>query len=322
MKNFRFKRSAREIAGGLSLCLEENNPEHIEIDNVATLQDANETSLCFYQDAKYKDELLASKAGLVLVPLDFDLEIGLNFIKTEKPYFTFLQIIKTFYSQEEKAEISPKSVIHESAVIGEGASIAEFVSIGANVTIGKNALIYPNVTIYEDTEIGDNVILHSGVVLGADGFGFLYQDGTQHKIPQLGKVIIGNDVEIGAGTTIDRGTLGATIIGDGTKIDNLVQIGHNCQIGKNCCLCSQVGLAGNTKVGDLVYMAGQVGVAGHLSIGNYTRIGAKSGVMNNVPDNSEIWGIPTVDAKDQKRIIVALRQLPKVLPKLKKLLKS
>ena len=320
MKKFSIKRSAREIAGGLSLFLEEHNPA--QIDNVATLDEANGNSLCFYQQEEYKEDLLKTEAGLVLVPQDFDLDVNLNIIKVENPYFSFLQVIKVAFAQEKGKKISKKANINKTAKIGKGAAIGDFVSIGAHGRIGENVLIYPNVTIYDDTEIGDNVIIHSGVVLGSDGFGFLYKDGVQHKIPQLGKVVIGNDVEIGAGSTIDRGTLGATSIGDGTKLDNLVQIGHNCTVGKNCCLCAQVGLAGNTKVGDLVYLAGQVGVAGHLSIGSYTKVGAKSGIMKDVPEGAEIWGTPAVSARDQKRIIVAQRQLPKVLPQLKKLLKK
>ena len=284
MKKFCIKRSAREIAGGLSLFLQECRPA--QIDNVATLDQANENSLCFFQQEKYREDLLRTKAGLVLVPEDFSLDVPLNIIKVENPYFTFLQIVKSVFCSEQERTISSKASIHPTAKIADGAQIGDFVSIGANVSIGKNALIYPNVTIYEDTEIGDDVIVHSGAVLGSDGFGFLYQNGEQHKIPQLGKVVIGSGVEIGAGSTIDRGTLGATTIGDGTKLDNLVQIGHNCTIGKNCCICAQVGLAGNTKVGDLVYIAGQVGAAGHLSIGSYSRIGAKSGVMRDVPEHS------------------------------------
>ncbi len=320
MKIFSIKKSAREIAGGLSLFLDEQKPA--QINNVATLEEANENSLCFYQQESYKDALLHTKAGLVIVPQDFALDVKLNTIKVAKPYFTFLQIVKAVFLQGEAKGISPKANIDASAKIGDGATIGEFVSIGASVTIGKNALIYPSVTIYEGTHIGDNVIIHSGAVLGSDGFGFLYQDGVQHKVPQLGKVIIGNDVEIGAGTTIDRGTLGDTTIGDGTKLDNLVQIGHNCTIGKSCCLCAQVGLAGNTKVGDLVYIAGQVGTAGHMTIGNYSRIGAQSGVLKDVPEGAEIWGSPAVNASDQKRILISQRQLPKMLPQLKKLLKK
>ncbi len=300
--------------------LEEKSPANI--DNVATLEEANENSLCFYQQEKYKGDLLKSKAGLVIVPQDFALDVELNIIKAKNPHFTFLQIVKSIFLPEESKKISDKASIDASAKIGEGATIGEFVSVGANVTIGKKALIYPNVTIYEGTQIGDNVIIHSGAVLGSDGFGFLYQDGVQHKVPQLGTVIIGNDVEIGAGSKVDRGTLGATTIGDGTKLDNLVQIGHNCTVGKGCCLCAQVGLAGHTKVGDFVYIAGQVGTAGHMTIGSYSRIGAQSGVLKDVPDGGEVWGSPAVSASDQKRILISQRQLPKLLPRLKKLLKK
>jgi len=312
--------SAGDIASRLSLVLE-GNPS-LQIDNASELSDAKANSICFYENDKYKNDLKYSKAGLVIVPKDFNIKIKTNFIRSDNPYLLFFTIIKSFFQEKPKSHISKLSKIDSSAKIGENASIDEFVSIGKNVKIGANSKIYPNVVIYEDTVIGDNVILHSGVTIGADGFGFLYHNGIQNKISQIGNVVIGNDVEIGAGSTIDRATISSTVIGDGSKLDNLVQVGHNCKIGKNCCLCAQVGLAGNTTVGNVVYLAGQVGTSGHLKIGNYVRVGGKSGVMNNIADNAEVLGSPAIDGKKQKKIIVSMWQLPDLLKKIKKLLKK
>ncbi len=171
-------------------------------------------------------------------------------------------------------------------------------------------MLYPRVSIYEDSVIGKNCIIHSGVVIGADGFGFVQMNGIQQKIPQVGNVIIGDGVEIGANSCIDRATLGSTKIGNGTKIDDLVMIGHNCSIGEHSILCSQVGLAGSTRVGDYVYLAGQVGVAGHLTIGSRAMIGAQSGVVNNVPEDARYFGSPAIDAKLTMRIVATQKHLP------------
>jgi UDP-3-O-[3-hydroxymyristoyl] glucosamine N-acyltransferase len=194
--------------------------------------------------------------------------------------------------------------------------------VAANVAIGSGTHLFPRVTIYESCQIGKNSIIHSGVVIGADGFGYQVFGGKQQKIPQVGNVIIGDEVEIGPNTTIDRATLGSTVIGNGTKIDNLVQIGHNCEIGQHSNLCAQVGLAGSTIVGDFVYLAGQVGAAGHIKIGSQAMVGAQSGVASDVPEKARYFGSPATDANQAKRLIVAQKHLPDMLRAYQKSLKD
>jgi UDP-3-O-[3-hydroxymyristoyl] glucosamine N-acyltransferase len=189
-------------------------------------------------------------------------------------------------------------------------------SIGHDSTLGEETNLFPNVTIYPRTQIGRRVRIHAGTVVGADGYGYVLDAGVHRKVPQIGHVVIGDDVEIGANTTIDRGALGATVIGRGTKIDNLVQIAHNVQIGEHCVIVAQVGLAGSTKLGNYVVLAGQVGIAGHLKIGHQVTIAAKSGVMNHIPDGGKWMGSPAQPDKEFKRQVIALRQLPDLLKKI------
>src|SRR5438874_636008 len=211
-----------------------------------------------------------------------------RWIRVEDPYFAFAKIMTRWFSNRPMPTgISPKAVVAQSANLGNNVSLGHFAVIGENVVLGNNVtifqsvsieagsvigedcIIYPNVVIYDGTRIGNRCIIHSGVVIGSDGYGFATHGGQHHKIPQIGIVRIEDDVEIGAGTTIDRAALGETVIGEGTKIDNLVQIGHNVRIGKHCLLVSQVGIAGSAEVGDYVSMGGQSGISGHIKIGNY-----------------------------------------------------
>jgi len=229
------------------------------------------------------------------------------------------------YSVHPSAIIAPDALIQKNVSIGEnvvigsrtrigiGSVIEANAVIGANVVIGEDCFVRPNSTIYPYTEIGNRVIIHSGAVLGSDGFGYNF-DGKAHlKIHHVGKVVVGDDVEIGANSCIDRATIGQTRIGKGTKIDNLVQVGHNCTIGNHAILCSQVGLAGNTEVGNYVYLAGQVGAAGHLKIHDGAMVGAQSGISRDIPPNGKFFGTPAIDAQLQKRIIVAIKKLPELL---------
>ncbi len=224
--------------------------------------------------------------------------------------------------------IDPRAFVHPSAVIGPDASVLPFASVGEgsvigarcrmysgaivgrNCRIGDDATLYPHVVLYDDTVLGDRVIVHANAVIGADGFGYRMQDGRHVKTPQFGCVEIGDDVEIGAGTTIDRGTFQATRIGAGTKIDNLVQIGHNCQIGKHNLIVSQVGIAGSCSTGDYVVIAGQVGIADHIHIGDGAMIGAQSGVPSDVPAGLRVLGAPARPEGEQKRILLSLDRLP------------
>jgi UDP-3-O-[3-hydroxymyristoyl] glucosamine N-acyltransferase len=306
------------------------------LNNVAELTEANLASVCFYENPKYLEDVKNCQAGLIFVPPDFDhsLKTDSNLIFVEKPYLTFMLLVR-FWLELDKPE--PRKTIAKSAIISETATIGEQVqiqdncvlqdnvSVGnntiieancvlqKNVKLGKNCHLFPNVVIYENCIIGDNVIIHSGVVIGADGFGYLLHEGVQQKIPQVGNVVIEDNVEIGANAAIDRATIGSTIIGQGTKIDNLVQVGHNCEIGENSILCAQVGLAGSTEIGNLVYLAGQVGVAGHLKIEDGAMVGAQSGVSHSISAGAKVLGTPAIDAGLRKRIMASEKKIPEIL---------
>lgn len=313
--------------------------------NVAELQEATATSICFYENPKYLDDFKHSDAGLFIVPNNFDpSEYGKkNYIKTDKPYLQFMTLVAYWLKKDSSQNISgidKTAQIHHSVKLGKNITIQKNVVIEKNVeigdnaflghncvimknsTVGKNSKIYPNTTLYEDTIIKNNVLIHSGCVIGSDGFGYLPMNGKQIKIPQIGNVIIEDDVELGANTTIDRATLSSTIIKKGAKIDNLVQVGHNCKVGEDSVLCSQVGLAGHTSLGKRVILAGQVGVAGHLNIGNDAIVGAKSGVSKSLLPNIRYFGIPAIKATDKKRIIVSEKMLPEIARYYRKNLKK
>jgi len=221
-----------------------------------------------------------------------------------------------------KAQIDPTAHIGPHCVVGERVRIGARVALHANDVVGADCrlhddvVLFPNVTLYPRTELGHRVRVHSAAVIGSDGFGYVQDNGAHRKVPQIGNVIVGDDVEIGAGVTIDRGALGPTIIGKGTKIDNLVQIAHNVQIGEHCLLVAQVGIAGSTKLGNYVVLAGQVGLAGHLKIGNHVTVAAQSGVMHDISDGEKWFGYPAQPDREIKRQIVANRQLPELLRRL------
>ncbi|HEX4639934.1 MAG TPA: UDP-3-O-(3-hydroxymyristoyl)glucosamine N-acyltransferase, partial [Chthoniobacterales bacterium] len=282
------------------------------INSVASLAAAKADQLSFLSNRKYAGELAATKAGAILVPKKLE-GTDARWVRVDDPYFAFAKIMTRWFSNRPLPKgISPKAVVADSAKLGSNVSLGHFAIIGANVvigndviifqgvsieagsTIGDNCIIYPNVVIYDGTRIGNRCIIHSGVVIGSDGYGFATHEGKHHKIPQIGIVRIEDDVEIGAGTTIDRAALGETVIGEGTKIDNLVQIGHNVKVGKHCLLVSQVGIAGSTELGDYVAVAGQSGFSGHLKIGHRVQVAAKSAVLDDVPDDTKVMGSPAV----------------------------
>jgi UDP-3-O-[3-hydroxymyristoyl] glucosamine N-acyltransferase len=244
-----------------------------------------------------------------------------------------LQEKERVFTISPKATIDPTAQIGENVHIGVNAVIEDNVCIGDGTYIGANCVIcsgtrigsfckiYPNVTIYSDCIIGKKAIIHSGAVIGADGFGFIPINENQIKVPQVGNVVIEDDVEIGANTCIDRSTIGTTLIKTNTKIDNLVQVGHNCQIDEHSILCSQVGLAGSTHIGKSVYLAGQVGVAGHLKIDDNTMVGAQSGVPSSLP-TGKYFGSPAISAFEQKKIVSVMKDLPSVVRYIKKMMKE
>ena len=217
------------------------------------------------------------------------------------------------------AHIGPYCVVGDQVRVGPRAVLQGGNHVGANCLIDEDTNIFPHVTLYANTEIGKRVRIHSGAVIGADGFGYVLDDGTHHKVPQIGSVIICDDVELGANVTIDRGALGPTIVGKGTKIDNLVQIGHNVTLGEHCIIVSQVGIAGSTKLGNYVILGGQVGLAGHLKIGNRVSVAAQSGVMSNIPDGEKWLWSPAQPDRQAKRQMIALQQLPELFRRVKEL---
>jgi len=220
------------------------------------------------------------------------------------------------------AHIGPYCVLGEQVRVGQGSVLQGGNYLGANCRLGDEVKLFPNVTLYPNTEIGHRVRIHSGTVIGSDGFGYVQDAGVHVKVPQIGNVIIRDDVEIGANVTVDRGALGPTIIGQGTKIDNLVQIAHNVTIGEHCLVVSQTGIAGSTKLGNYVILAGQVGIAGHLKIGNRVSVAAQSGVMNNIPDGEKWLWSPAQPDRQAKRQLIAIQQLPDLLRRVHELEKK
>ena len=299
----------------------------LAIASVASLSSARSDQLSFLSNRKYAAELAATRAGAVLVPRKLEGNDA-RWIRVDDPYFAFARIMtRWFSSRPMPTGISPKAVVAESARLGSNVALGHFAVIGENVVVGNNVtifqgvsieagsvigddcIIFPNVVIYDGMRIGNRCIIHAGVVIGSDGYGFATHGGKHHKIPQIGIVRIEDDVEIGAGTTIDRAALGETVIGEGTKIDNLVQIGHNVKVGKHCLLVSQVGIAGSTELGDYVAVAGQSGFSGHLKIGNRVQVAAKSAVLDDVPDDTKVMGSPAVPFTEFARRHAAVKKL-------------
>jgi UDP-3-O-[3-hydroxymyristoyl] glucosamine N-acyltransferase len=332
MRKFSRKLRPAEIAG---ICGGEyRGNAAIELDNVADPADADFGSVIFLEQDKYIQKAQDSPAGLVICPSHkAELLTERNVLIHPQPYIAILRLVSWWREQcankpapgihptailadsaqiGSEVHIGPHVVISEGCKIGDQTVIEANCTLGNNVSLGKGTRLYPGVHIYEDTQIGTDCTIHSGTVLGADGFGYILHEGRQQKIPQIGNVVIGDYVEIGANSCIDRGTLSSTVIGEGTKIDNLVQIGHNCNIGKHCILCGQVGLAGNTVIKDYVYLAGQAGSSGHITIGEGAQIGAQSGVMCDVPAGSQFFWTPAREARKMKKILVSLMNLPEL----------
>jgi len=343
MKRFNFPLTPKKIASKLECATEFTSK--IKLDNVAELHEANEHSVCFFENPKFLEPLKSTKAGLIFVPKDFDLNFkpNTNLLFIDKPYIHFMMLVRTWLDLDKpkkKQSIDSSAIISKTATLGKNISIESNCMIGENVVIddgtciesncaikdnvqiGKNCHLHPNTTIYEDCVLKNNIILHAGCVIGADGFGYIFHNGIHNKVPQVGNVIIEDDVEIGANSTVDRATLGSTIIGKGTKLDNLVQVGHNCVINENSVMCAQSGLAGSTVLGKNVFIAGQVGVAGHLKIDDEAMVGAQSGVTNYIPKGAKYLGTPAKDVGLQKRIMISEKYLPEVVKEYRKRMKA
>jgi len=309
------------------------------VDGVASLNRADNRKVSFLSNKKYTKYISSTNACCIIVDQTFNYSDykDKNFIVCKNAYLGFALALSYFYKKQfEKNFKSPKATIHNSAQISDNAYIGDFsyiakntkigdsyimpmVYIGENSVIGDNCIIYPNVTIRENVQIGNNVIIHSGSVIGSDGFGYVNDDGKHFKIPQIGKVIIEDDVEIGSNVSIDRATLDETIIKKGTKIDNLVQIAHNVEIGENSILVSQCGISGSTKIGSNVILAGQVGIAGHLNIVDNTIITAKSGVGTSIRKSGIYSGIPVYEHTKWLKSSAIIPRLPELYKKIQEL---
>ncbi|HZJ00896.1 MAG TPA: UDP-3-O-(3-hydroxymyristoyl)glucosamine N-acyltransferase, partial [Gemmatimonadaceae bacterium] len=314
-----------------------------EVDSVAPLGRAAENQLSFLADGRYAPAFAESLAGIVLITPDLAETPGAApaRVVVDKPQEAMLQLLPRLYpvaahspSIDPTARIGrgaaigagvtlePYTVIGDGATIGDGVWIGSGCAVGKGVKIGKGSRLFPGVTIYSGSEIGERSVFHSGVRIGSDGFGYVFASGAHQKIPHVGRCIIENDVEVGANTTIDRGSIDDTVIGAGTKIDNLVQIGHNVKIGKLCLIMSQVGVAGSTTIGDGCVLAGQAGLGGHIVIGAGARIGGQSGVFGNVPPGETWSGYPARPHRESLRATGALFKLAEMINDLEKIIED
>ncbi len=314
------------------------------ITKLSKIESGDNKSLSFLGNPKYNEYIYKSKASIVIVNKDLELKgpIKPTLIRVDDPNIAFSLLLDHFNNQNiSKIGIDPNSSIHNSVnhgenlffgsfsvaqervTIGDNVKIKSQVYIGENVKIGNNCIIYPGVKIYRNSVIGNNCIIHSGSVIGSDGFGFNFDSkGNTLKVVHNGNVVIEDDVEIGSNCSIDKATLGSTIIKSGAKLDNLVQIAHNVTIGKNTCLAAQVGVAGSTVIGDNCLIGGQVGIAGHLKIGDKVHIQAKSGVLKNIKSKSTVMGYPAINYMDYNKSYVHFKNLPKVMQFIYKLMKK
>jgi UDP-3-O-[3-hydroxymyristoyl] glucosamine N-acyltransferase len=307
-----------ELAGQIDCVLVGDGS--IQITDVAPLEEASAGSVTFLANVRNHKQLETTGASAVIAPPTVD-STRVALLKTKDPYYAFTRAIVLLRGHRKHpfAGVHPKANVDPTATIGEGTVVYPGVYIGQRVKIGRDCVIYPNVAIYEECVIGDRVIVHSNTTIGTDGFGFAFNGGVHHKIPQVGIVVIENDVEVGANCTIARAAMSRTIIGAGTKIDSQVMIGHNCIVGKGCIIVAQVGLAGSVTLGDYVTLAGQVGVAGHLKIGDRATLAAKTGVMTDVEPDTTMMGIPAMEAKDARRVYSAFMKLPELVQRVREM---
>jgi len=327
------KFTAEQIAGILEGDVV-GNP-HVEVSKLSKIEEGTQGSLTFLANPKYQPYIYTTKASVTIVNKTFipESQLSTTLIKVDDAYKSFSKLLE-YYNMVKmnKTGIEQPSFISESANYGEGIYIGAFSYIGENVSIGDNVKIYPNTyigdnsvigndcvifsgaKIYSETKIGNNCVINSGCIIGADGFGYApNENGEYSKVPQTGNVIIEDFVDVGAGTTIDRATLGSTIIRRGVKLDNQIQIAHNVEIGKNTVIAAQTGVAGSTKIGENCVIGGQVGIVGHITIGNRVKIQAQSGIGRNIKDDEVLQGSPAFGYGDYNKSYVYFKNLPKIV---------
>ncbi len=317
------------------------NPEEV-IKGANTIENATKGEITFLGNPKYKKWMHKTDASCIIVPPDCNPGKDKNSLISENPSETFRQVLAKIYGKKTHPVkgISPRAKVSEKAVIGKNVRIGDNavveaeanigdetilypgVYIGEKSTVGRECVLFPGVSVMDSTKIGNGVVINAGTVIGGEGFGFAMQEGKHVKIPQVGGVVIEDNVEIGANVTIDRGSPGNTVIGEGTKIDNLVQIAHNVKIGKNCILVAQVGIAGSTVIEDSVLLAGQVGVVGHIKIGEGAQVGAQAGVTRSIKPGQQVSGYPALEHRQANRIHALTRRLPRLFKDMEKIKKK
>ncbi len=304
--------TAKQIADFIGGRVEGN--ENATVSTFAKIEEGQEGAITFLSNPKYTPYIYETKASIVLINEDVVLEKPVNttLIRVKNAYECVAKLLQMYAaSLPKKTGVHPLAFVAESAQIGKDVYIGPFTYVGEGVKIGDGSIINPNVTIYDGCQIGKHVTIHAGSVIGADGFGFAPNTEGYEKIPQLGIVIIEDDVEIGANTCIDRSTMGQTVIHKGVKLDNLIQVAHNCEIGENTVMSAQVGMAGSTKIGSWCMVGGQAGFAGHIHVADKTMVGAQCGVINNTKGNGEsLIGSPAMDPKDFFKAKALYRRLP------------
>lgn len=304
--------TAKQIADFIGGRVEGN--EQVTVHTFAKIEEGKEGAITFLSNPKYTQYIYDTKASIVLVNDDLELEhpVSATLIRVPNAYECVAKLMQLYaQSQPKKTGVDALAFVSPTAQIGNDVYIGPFTYIGEGVTIGDGCRIYPNVTIYDGCRIGKNVTIHAGAVIGADGFGFAPNTEGYEKIPQLGIVIIEDNVEIGANTCVDRSTMGQTIIHQGVKLDNLIQVAHNCEIGANTVMSAQVGMAGSTKIGAWCMVGGQAGFSGHIHVADKTNVGAQCGVINNTKGNGEtLIGSPAMNPKDFFKAKALYRRLP------------
>ena len=298
--------------------------ENAVVSSFARIEEGRPCALSFLSNPKYLSYIYDTKSDIVIINSDIVLErpVSPTLIRVPDAYKSVIGLLKLYTSfLPKETGISEFAFISPKATIGENATIYPFVFIGDNVVIGDDVTIYANVSIYPGSKIGNKVIVHSGSVIGSDGFGFMPEDDGYEKVPHIGSVVVEDDVEIGANTCIDRGTIDATIIHKGVKLDNLIHIAHNAEIGANTVMSAQVGIAGSTKIGEWCMFGGQVGVAGHITIGDRVLLGAQSGVPASLKDGQRLIGTPPMEKMLFFKSHSALKQLPEILKEMNKMKK-
>jgi UDP-3-O-[3-hydroxymyristoyl] glucosamine N-acyltransferase len=322
-----------ELVGGRV----EGDPERA-VEAIRSLETAGPRDLSFLKDPRYRGQAAASAAGALLVgaPLAEATALGRDLLIADDPSWALARLLAHFHPLERRppgvhptaildpgcavdpaAHVGPYAVIGDGSRIAAGAAVLAFVAVGRGCAVREGAVLHPHAVLYDGTEVGAGCIVHAGVVLGADGFGYATHGGAHHKVPQVGRVVLEADVEVGANSTIDRATLGETRIGAGTKIDNLVQVGHNVEVGRHCILCGQAGIAGSAKLGSYVVLAGQSGVAGHIELGDGAQVAAKSAALASVEPRTAVAGIPAIEMRKWRRQAVLLSRLDEIVRRLR-----